>query len=219
MDAPTRGEATQALIDLVTRARQLTPDLLTTMRPVLSASDIERIFLAEATIVHILCILLLTVTDMRSQISGLHLSFETLDTHTHALPTTAQILGAVQEGATLPLSNSLHDLSHRMAGWVLSHPTLMMSPQSAGRSTHVPPPRSAQHPRPHLPQPIQLNQGMDPDVPRYDLATKTFYGNPKAYPAKVPVSWKAKIFKEGRYPSTNTFTPGQEDTLWAGPPL
>ena len=54
--------------------------------------------------------LLLTVTDMRSEISALSSSLITLDTHTGALPTTAQIQEAVQGGATVPLSGSIHDL-------------------------------------------------------------------------------------------------------------
>ena len=91
MAAPICSEATLAFIDLVTRARQLTPNLPTTILPVLSASDIERISLCEATMVPILCTLRLTVNNIRSEISVLRSSLKALDTHTRALPTTTHL--------------------------------------------------------------------------------------------------------------------------------
>ena len=72
MAAPTQGGATQTFINLLTRARQPTPDLPTTMLPVLAGSDIDKISLGAATMVAILCTLLPTVTEMRSKISVLH---------------------------------------------------------------------------------------------------------------------------------------------------
>ena len=188
------------------------------MLSVLTAADIEKISLGEATIVPILCTLLLTVNDMRSEISALRSSLEALDSHTCACPTTAEIQRPVQDGATLPISNTLRDLSHRMAGALLPHPTLASSGLSAGRATQAAPPKGAQAPHPQRPNPSQPKQGMDPDVPRYHPATKTFYGNPEAYGAKFPESWEAKTFNQGRYPAANTFSPVHEDPLWASPP-
>ena len=66
-------------------------------------------------------------------------------------------------------------------------------------------------------QTSQPKQGIDPDVPRYDPSTKTFYSNPETYAAKFPDLWKAKAFQEGKYPAVNSFVPGRNDPQWAGP--
>ena len=173
MAAPTNGQATQVFIDLLARVHQLTPDLPTTMLPVLSAVDIEKISLCEATMVPTLSTLLLLFNDTRSEITVLSSTLEALDTHTRTLSSTSQVQGAVQEGATLPISNMIRDLSHRVAGAVLSHPTIALSSLSTSRTAQTHPPRGNQCPRPQPPNPSQPKQGMDPDVPRYDLATKT----------------------------------------------
>ena len=218
MAAPSRGEATQAFINLVSRAQRLTPDLPTTMLPVLSADDIERISLVEATMVPILSTLLLAVNDMRTEIAVLHSSIEALDTHTRTLLKTTQVQGAVQDGATKLLSHAIRDLSHRMAGAMPTQLALASTCQSSGRSEHAAPPGGVQQSRPPPLNTNQPKQGMDPDIPRYDPAAKILYGNPEAYANMFPNPWEARAFKEGNYPPTNTFKPGQEDPLWAAPP-
>ena len=89
--APTQGEATQAFIDLLARARRLTPDLSTTMLPVPDTSDIERFSFGKATMIPILSTLLLTVADMRNKIAALSSALIALDTHARTLPTFSQV--------------------------------------------------------------------------------------------------------------------------------
>jgi len=48
----------------------------------------------------------------------------------------------------------------------------------------------------------------DPDIPRYDLDTRSFYGNPRAYAEKFPDSWEANAFREVTYPDPTTFISG-----------
>ena len=166
----------------------------------------------------ILSTLLLTVADMRNEISALSSSLVALDAHTHSLPSSFQVQEAVQVGATVPLSGSLRDLSYRLAGAVPTHTTLLSSGQSAGRTAQPTPAKSAQPPRLQPPQANLPKQGMDRDVLRYDPSGKIFYRNPQAYAFKFPDSWKAKAFREGKYPPVNTFVPSHTDPLWSGPP-
>ena len=121
----------------------------------------------------ILSPLLLMVADTRNEIAALSSALVALDTHTRTLPSTSQIQGAVQAGATVPLSSSLRGLSHTVAGAVPTHTTMAPSTHTA-RPAHVPPPKRAQPPRPQPPQTNKPKQGMDPDVPRYDPSSKTF---------------------------------------------
>ena len=60
--------------------------------------------------------------------------------------------------------------------------------------------------------------GFDPDIPRFDPTTKTFYGNPEAYAPKFPTSWEANAFREGKYPHPSSFVPGDRDPLVTGAP-
>ena len=93
----------------------------------------------------------------------------------------------------------------------------MSSNQPSVRAAHSAFPNNAQSSRP-LPQRANPpSQGMDPDVPRYDPFSKSFYGNPEAYAAKFPDSWEANAFREGKYPAMDSFVHGQSDPHWSGP--
>jgi len=62
-------------------------------------------------------------------------------------------------------------------------------------------------PRPHPPK-----QGpsfsFDPDIPRYDPETGSFYRYPCAYAVKFLDSWEANAFRDGKYPDPTTFIVG-----------
>jgi len=58
------------------------------------------------------------------------------------------------------------------------------------------------------PPPNKGPSSFDPDIPRYDVGTQSFYGDPRAYADKIPDSWEANTFREGKYPDGSTFIAG-----------
>ena len=48
----------------------------------------------------------------------------------------------------------------------------------------------------------------NPDIPRYDANTRTFYRDPCAYRDKFPDSWEDNAFRGGKYPDPTTFISG-----------
>ena len=116
MASPTKDEMVKAFIDLVSRTRGHTPDLPSNLFPIMNEADIERISLSEVTMIPLLCTLLAYVHDLRTEVSVLRSGLEALDTHIRVLPTFSQLQEVVGEKVTAPLSSSLRDLSHRVAG-------------------------------------------------------------------------------------------------------
>jgi len=53
------------------------------------------------------------------------------------------------------------------------------------------------------------SSSFDPDIPRYDPDTRSFYGNPRAYAAKFPDFWEANVFREGKHPDPATYIDGR----------
>ena len=85
---------------------------------------------------------------------------------------------------------------------------LPYDPHPSQHSPYDPhPPGAAQtegsRPSPHAPP-----SSFDPDTPRYDADTRTFYGDPRAYADRFPDSWEANAFREGKYPDPTTLVSG-----------
>ena len=116
MAALFHDEAIRAFINLVSRTRELTPDLPRSVFPVMAPGDVERISLEEATIIPILCSLLSIIMELKTQVSTLQSTLMAHDGHTRSVPSGATIQVVVSESATVPLAASVHDLSHRVAG-------------------------------------------------------------------------------------------------------
>jgi len=70
------------------------------------------------------------------------------------------------------------------------------------------PPSAQPRPKGRAPPPHAPPSSFDPDIPRYDADTRTFYGDPRAYADKFPDSWEANAFREGKYPDPTTFVSG-----------
>ena len=215
MAVPTKDEMVKAFIDLVSSTRERTSGLPNDLFPVINAADIERISLGEETMIPLLCTLLASVHELRSEVAVLRTGLEALDTHTRVLPTISQFQEVVGDRVTALLASTLRDLSHRVAG---SAPTQAQTrSEPPGRPTHLQvPPTQPAPPRQTLPSPAQP-ASMDLDIPRYDTTTKTFYGNPEGYANKFPTSWEANAFREGKYPPLSSFVPGDRDPSVAGP--
>ena len=52
------------------------------------------------------------------------------------------------------------------------------------------------------------SSSFDPDIPRYDPDTRSFYGDPRASADKFSDSWEANAFREGKYPDPTTCIAG-----------
>ena len=202
MATPSHDEAIRDFINLVSRTRELTPDLPRSVFPVMTPNDVERVSLGEAMMIPILCSLMSTVTELKTQVSTLQSALTALDAHTRSLPSAATIQEVVSESATVPLSASVLDLSHRVAG-------IPTAQTHAGPSfPNRPPNVTAQVAQPQPPRPPRLNKqnsaqappSMDSDIPRLDPSSKIFYGNLRAYATKFPNSWEAEAFTAGKYP-------------------
>ena len=215
MAPPSKDEMVKAFIDLVSDTRDRTSNLPNDLFPVINTADIERISLGEATMIPLLCTLLASVHELRSEVSVLRTGLEALDTHTRVLPTISQLQEVVGDKVTAPLASTLRDLSHRVAGSAPAQTQTQKQPLSRPPASQAPPTQPAPT-RQTLPNPAQ-STGMDLDIPRYDTSTKIFYGNPEAYANKFPTSWEANAFREGKYPPLLSFVPGNRDPSVAGP--
>ena len=219
MATPSHDEAIRAFINLVSRTQELTPELPRSVFPLMTPSDIERVSLGEATMIPILCSLMSTVTELKTQVSTLQSALTALDAHTRSLPSATTIQGVVSESATVPLSASVRDLSQRVAG--IPTAQAPAGPSSSNRPPNamaqVAQPQPPYPPRQNKPSSAQAPPPMDPDIPRFAPTNKVFYGNPQAYTGKFPNSWEAEAFRAGKYPPLSSFIPGDQDPLVAAP--
>jgi len=130
--------------------------------------------------------------------------------------------------AITPINAAISDLSHRVSAPTSKAPAPTQPPVpptgATTRSANVPTrppiltPGTTTHtpPAPALPRAKALaspsNKGssssFDPDIPRFDPDTSSFYGDPGVYADKFPDSWEANAFGEGKYPDPTTFIAG-----------
>ena len=136
MAAPTKDEMVKAFIDLVSGTRERSANLPDDLFPVINATDIKRISLGEATMIPLLCSLLSSVHELRTEVSVLRSGLEALDVHTRVLSTISQLQEVVGDRVTAPLTSSLRDLSHRVAGSAPAQAPSLRQPPEIGRA-HV----------------------------------------------------------------------------------
>ena len=125
----------------------------------------------------LLCSLLSSVHELRTEVSVLRSGLEALDVHTRVLPTISQLQEVVGDRVTAPLASSLRDLSHRVAGSAPAQAPSLRQPPARPPPARAPPTQAAPSRQTHL-LPAQ-STGMDLDIPRFDTATKTFSATPK----------------------------------------
>ena len=91
MATPSKDEMVKAFIDLVSTTRERSSNLPNDLFPVINATDIVRISLGEATMIPLLCSLLSSVHELRTEVSVLRSGLEALDVHTRVRPTISQL--------------------------------------------------------------------------------------------------------------------------------
>jgi len=133
-----------------------------------------------------------------------------------------------REGTLALINTAICDLSQRVSAPPSPAPaptrahipptSVTTQPTPAPARPPVRPSGATTHPAPPMPLPRAKSRvtpadrgcssSFDPDIPRYDPETRSFYGEPRAYADKFPDSWEANGFREGKYPDPTTFIAG-----------
>jgi len=172
----------------------------------------------ETILVPLSCSALNALASMTRQLDTITTQLGNIQQAVHTMPTWTALQGTLE-----PINAAIRDLSHRVTAPTphapaptrppipptdantRQAPTHTRPPVPPSGATTLPPPK----PRTRVPPPSKgSSSSCDPDIPRYDVDTRSFYGDPRAYAAKFPDSWEANGFQEGKYPDPTTFIAG-----------
>jgi len=187
--------------------------------PILDDHQLSGLSDGETILVPFSCSSLKALVSMTRQLDTITTQLGTIQAAIHTMPTWTALQGVLE-----PINAAVRDLSHRVTAPPpqAPAPTRPPVPPTSVTTRQVPaptrpsfPPSGA--PAPPLPRPKArapppskgpLPSSFDPDIPRYDVATRSFYGDPRAYADKFPDSWEANAFRGGKYPDSTTFIAG-----------
>jgi len=202
---PELSESHLYIRDFVRETRQCL-HFTSTQLPILDDRQLSELSDGETLLLPLCCSALNALASMTRQLDTITTQLGNIQSVVATLPTFPAL-----EGALTPINASLRDLSQRVSA--APHPQA-----PAPTRPSVPPTRTTTHPMPPPPQvrtkarappPNKSTpSSFDPDIPRYDPDTHSFYGNPRAYADKFPDSWEANAFREGKYPDPTTFIAG-----------
>jgi len=188
-----------------------------TRLPILDDHQLSGLSDGETILVPLSCSALNALASMTRQLDTITPQLGTIQAAVHSMPTWA----ALQDTLT-PINAALRDLSHSVSAAPLA-PAPARPPIPPTSTTTRQGPAPAQppvHPSgvPTLPRPRAKAQALppnkapsssfNPDIPRYDPDTRSFYGDPRAYAIRFPDSWEANAFRERKYPDPTTFIAG-----------
>jgi len=192
--------------------------------PILDDRQLAELSDGETIVIPLSCSSLNALASMTPQLDTITTQLGTMQGIVATLPTTAAL-----DSKLAPIHASLRDLSQRVSA---------APPPEAPAPTRPPVPPTGATTRPALPsvrppipptgattRPTHLpaqpktkarapppsnasSTSFDPDIPRYDPETRSFYGDPRAYADMFPDSWEANAFREGKYPDPTTFISG-----------
>jgi len=173
----------------------------------------------ETILVPLSCSTLNVLASMTRQLDTITTQLGNIQQAVHTMPTLPALQGVLD-----PINAAIRDLSHRVTAPPPQAPTPtrpslpltgVTTRQATAPARPAIPPSGA--PAPPLPRPKarapppskgSSSSSFDPDIPRYDVVTRSFYGDPRAYADKFPDSWEANAFREGKYPYPTTFIAG-----------
>jgi len=203
--------------DFVRETRQR-PNFTSTQLTILDDHQLSGLSDGETVVIPVSCSSLNALTSMTGQLDTITTQLGNIQARVATLPTWPGLQGTREH-----INAAIGDLSHRVTA-PLPHapaPTRPSVPPTAAPTRQAPaptrppvPPLGA--PAPSLPRPKTQapppNQGSSssvaPDIPRYDVGTWSFYGDPRAYADKFPDSWEANGLREGKYPDPTTIIAG-----------
>jgi len=215
--SPELNESHLYIRDFVCETRQRL-NFTSTQLPILDDHQLSGLSDGETILVPLSCSSLNALTSMTRQLDTITTQLGNIQTALHTMRTWTALQG------TLELINAaIRDLSHRVAAPPPQAPAPTRPPvPPTGATTRqtpaptrppVPPPGAPAlalpRPKTRAPPPNKApTPSFDPDIPRYDVGTRSFYGDPRAYADKFPDSWEANPFREGKYPDLTIFIAG-----------
>jgi len=186
--------------------------------PILDDHQLSGLSDGETILVPLSCSTINALASMTRQLDTITTQLGNIQQAVHTMPTWTAL-----EGVLTPINAAIRDLSHRVSAPPPQAPAPTRPPvPPTGVSTrlapaptrpavlpsgaHAPPPPK---PKTRAPPPDKgSSASFDPDIPRYDVGTRSFYGDPRAYADKFPDSWEANAFREGKFPDPTTFIAG-----------
>jgi len=205
--SPDLSESHLYIRDFVRDTRQRL-NFTSTHLPILDDTQLSELSDGETILLPLCCSALNALASMTRQLDTITTELGTVQGIIATLPTTAPL-----DSKLSPIHACLRDLSQRVSA--APHPQAPAPTRPSfpptGTTTHPmpPPPPPQVRTKTCAPPPNKLTpSSFDPDIPRYDPDTRSFYGNPRAYAEKFPDSWEANAFREGKYPDPTTLTPG-----------
>jgi len=219
---PDLNESHLYIRDFVRETRQRL-NFTTVQLPILDDSQLSELSDGEMILVPLSCSTLNALASMTRQLDTITTQLGNIQQAVHTVPTWTAL-----QGVLAPINAAIRDLSHRVTAPTPQAPaptrppippsSAPTRPAPAPTRPPVPPTRATTHSAPTMPPPTAKprppppNKGpsssFDPDIPRYDPDTRSFYGDPRAYVVKFPDSWEANAFREGKYPDPTTFIAG-----------
>ena len=215
--SPELSETHLYIRDFVRETRQRL-NFTSTQLPILDDHQLSGLSDGETILVPLSCSSLNALASMTRQLDTIKTQLGNIQTALHTMPTWTALQGTLE-----PINAAIRDLSHRVAAPPPQAPAPTRPPvpptgattrqQSAPTRPSAPPPAAPAFPLPRpktrAPPPNKTpTPSFDPDIPRYDVGTRSFYGDPRAYADKFPDSWEANAFREGKYPDPTTFIAG-----------
>ena len=224
--SPELNESHLYIRDFVRETRQRL-NFTSTQLPILDDHQLSGLSDGETILVPLSCPSLNALASMTRQLDTITTQLGNIQTALHNMPTWTALQGTLE-----PINAAIRDLSHRVTAPHPQAPAATRPPvPPTGTTTRLPPaptrppappPRATAlplpRPKPRAPPPNKSpTPSFDPDIPRYDVGTRSFYGDPRAYADKFPDSWEANAFREGKYPDPTTFIAGHLAPDYAKP--
>jgi len=174
--------------------------------PILNDNQLTDLSDGETVLLPLCCSALNALVSMTCQLDTITTQLGNIQSVVATLATFPAL-----EGALAPVNPSLRDLSQRVSA---APPSQVPAPARppippSGTTTHCMPQRAQGRPKVRAPPSSKpAPSSFDPDIPRYDPETRSFYGTPRAYAEKFPDSCEAHAFREAKYPDPTTFISG-----------
>jgi len=215
--SPELSESHLYIRDFVRETRQRL-NFTSVQLPILDDHQLSGLSDGETILVPLSCSTLNALASMTRQLDTITTQLGNIQTALHTMPTWPALQGVIE-----PINAAIRDLSHRVTAPPPQAPAPTRPPvPPTGVTTHqasatarppIPPSGATapplSRPKARAPPPNKgSSSSFDPDIPRYDVGTRSFYGDPRAYAVKFPDSWEANAFREGKYPDPTTFIPG-----------
>ena len=205
--SPDLSESHLYIREFVRETRQRL-NFTSTQLPILDDTQLSELSDGETILLPLCCSALNALASMTCQLDTITTQLGTVQGMVATLTTTAALDSKVS-----PIHASLRDLSQRVSAAPHRQapaPTRPSVPRTVTTTHPIPPaPPPQVRTKTRAPPPNQSTpSSFDPDIPRYDPDTRSFYGNPRVYVEKFLDSWEANAFREGKYPDPTTFISG-----------